>query len=127
MKNLIKDLVISLLLVISIVLIISVIFYDEISIKKMIPESEEYVISDEMQEELDKAYINEDEEIITTYYIDGSDLKKYEKTKEYDKGKKNPFAKESIETISNEMNSNETTSSLNNSTEEGFYGSEGIK
>ena len=131
--GIIKDLIISLLIVVAIVLVLSVIFYDEISLSKVIPESEEYIMSEDMQEELDKGYINEEEQIITTYYIDAADLKKYENTKEYDKGKKNPFAQESVENTgnntitNNEINSNEITSSVNNNTDTGFYNNGGIK
>ena len=49
--NLIKDLIISLLIVVAIVLVLSVIFYDEISLSKVIPESEEYILPEDMQEE----------------------------------------------------------------------------
>ena len=127
MKNLIKDLAISLLIVIGIVLIASVFLYDDISLSKVIPESEEYAIPEGMQEELNKGYINEEEQVITTYYIDAADLTKYEKTKEYDKGKKNPFAKEVVGVVEDTVTNNETLSSSNNDSDTGFYDNGGMK
>lgn len=125
--NLIKDLIISILIVICIALVISVIFYNKISLNKIIPESQEYSLSTEMQQDLDKSDIEEDTEIITTYSIDAADLKKYEKTKEYNKGKKNPFAEESIEEKPannvNNINSNNTSSTSGNN----FYEDDGTK
>lgn len=131
--NLIKDLFISILIVICIVLIISVVFYDKISLTKIVPESEEYTLTEEMQQELNENNKDKEtsEDIDTiTYRIDEADLKKYEKTKEYNKGKKNPFAVESDETITNNVvngdNINlDNTSSINNSTN--FYEDDGTK
>ena len=54
-------------------------------------------------------------------------IKKYERTKEYDKGKKNPFAKESVENINNTVMNNEIESPLNNNSDTGFYDNGGIK
>lgn len=108
--SLIKDFIISILLVFCIALVLSIIFYDKISISKVIPQSEEYMLSSEMQEELNKSYTDEDKEIVTTYYIDSADLKKYESTKEYNKGKKNPFAVEN----DGSSNNNGTTENGNN-------------
>ena len=127
--DLIKDLIISILIVICIGLVISVIFYGKISLSKVIPESQEYVLSSEMQQDLNKSYTDEATEVVTTYYIDAADLKKYEKTKEYNKGKKNPFAVESDSletgntTNADNIDSNNTTSSTQNN----FYEDDGTK
>lgn len=128
--SLIKDFIISMLLVFCIVLVLSIIFYDKNSLGKVVPQSEEYMLSDEMQEELDKSYTDEDKEIVTTYYIDSADLKKYEKTKEYNKGKKNPFAVESDSSSNNGItespnNANNDTSSENDDNR--FYKDDGTK
>ena len=47
--NLIKDLIISILIVACIVLILSVVLYDKISLSKVIPEAEEYTLTNEME------------------------------------------------------------------------------
>ena len=127
--DLIKDLIISILIVVCIALIISVVFYNRISLSKVIPESQEYTLSDEMNQELEDTFTEETTEVITTYYIDAADLKKYEKNKEYNKGKKNPFAEESDSSQTgntaneNNIDSNNTTSSSQN----GFYEDDGTK
>lgn len=135
MKNekfsIIKDIIISILIVVTILLIISIIFYDKISLSKVIPEAEEYTLSDEMQKDLDEGKEEETKQIVTTYYIDAADLKNYEKNKEYNKGKKNPFAELSTSNGTS-TNENNTTSSENNSNNndqnnENFYDDDGTK
>lgn len=127
--DLIKDLIISILIVICIALVISVIFYNKIPLNKVIPESQEYALTSEMQKALNESYTDEATEVVTTYYIDAADLKKFESTKEYDKGKKNPFAEESDSsetgnTINtNSIDSNTSTSSTNSN----FYEDDGTK
>ncbi len=127
--NLIKDLMISILIVASIILILSIVLYDKIPLSKVIPESEEYTLTNEMQEDL--VSVNQEDEniqVVTTYHIDAADLKKYEKTKEYNKGKKNPFAEESITSNNATVNGNNVNSiepSNNNSTN--FYDDDGTK
>lgn len=94
MKNIeiIKDLIISIIIVICVVVFLSMFFYDKISLTKIIPESEEYSLTEEMKEEINDKSLEQIEEVVTKYYIDAADLKKYEKTNEYNKGKKNPFS-----------------------------------
>ena len=128
MKNyvieVIKDLIISVLIIICIIVILSIIFYDEISLGKVIPEAEEYFLTEEMEQEIEDTNLEEAKEVIVNYYIDATDLKKYEKTNEYNKGKSNPFAAESYDAgeISNTVNVS-TSSNTNNN----FYKDEGIK
>lgn len=127
--DLIKDIIISILIIICIVLIVSVIFYNKNPLNKVIPESQEYALASEMQEALNESYIDESTEVVTTYYIDAADLKKFESTKEYAKGKKNPFAVESdsseIGNIAdtNNIDANASTSSTNSN----FYDDDGTK
>ena len=135
MKNekfsIIKDIIISILIVVTILLIISIIFYDKISLSKVIPEAEEYTLSDEMQKDLDEGKEEETKQIVTTYYIDAVDLKNYEKNKEYNKGKKNPFAELSTSngtsTSENNTSSSENNSNNNNNNNENFYDDDGTK
>lgn len=128
MKNyvieVIKDLIISILIIICIIVILSIIFYDEISLGKVIPEAEEYFLTEEMKQEIEDTNLEEAKEVIVNYYIDATDLKKYEKTNEYNKGKSNPFAAESYDAgeVSNTVNGS-TSSNTNNN----FYKDEGIK
>ena len=113
--EIIKELVISILFVASIGIIFAIIFYDNIAIGKVIPQAEEYSITEEMQNELENTKLNDAEEVIIDYYIDASDLKKYEKRNEYVKGKSNPFAEvDNIVTGNNTVtgeNNNETSNS----------------
>ncbi len=126
-KNLIKDIIISFLIIIAIILLIIVICYDKVSIGKVIPKIEEYKLSDDIKNEIDQESADNQTEIVTTYQIDSSDLKQYEKTKEYNKGKRDPFAPDSS-TAENEA-SEENKSSVNdtNNSSSGFYPNEGIK
>ena len=101
--------------------------YDKISISKVIPQSEEYILSNEMEEELNESYSNETKEVVTTYYIDAAELKKYERTKEYNKGKKNPFAVESEETSNNVATGDENNVIIDTPTSNTFYGDSGTK
>jgi len=126
--EIIKDLIISILIVVCIVVILSVIFYDKISLGKVIPESENYILTEEMQQGINDSVIEESKEVVTKYYIDAADLKKYEKTNEYNKGKKNPFAIEEIPvdtTLDNTTNNNSSSTSNNESTN--FYEDDGTK
>ena len=121
--SIIKDLLTSLLVIVCIIIVFGAIFYDKISLTKTIPESEDYVLSKEMQKELKVTDLDDTREVIVDYYIDGTDLKKYEKTNEYTKGKSNPFADIS-DFESNDENNNNTSSSNDNS---GFYEDDGTK
>lgn len=122
MKNhiidIIKDITISILVVILIIIIVSLIFYDKIAFTKVIPEVEEFSLSEEMEEEIEETNLEEAEEVIINYHIDAVDIKKYEKNNEYVKGKSNPFAENSdyIEEDSSEED-----------TDKGFFEDEGIK
>lgn len=126
--DLIKDFIISVLILACIILVICVIFYDKLALSKVIPESEDYMLSDEMQEDLAPETLENNTQIVTTYYIDAADLKKYEKTKEYNKGKKNPFAIESETGGSNNVvNGNNTTQDPSNNNSTNFYNDDGTK
>lgn len=93
-KSIIKEFFIILLLILAIVLLLGILFYNYLPTSKIVPTKvEEYALSAEAQEELNKELNNTDsEEIIKTYVLDATDIELYEKTKEYNKGKVNPFA-----------------------------------
>ena len=126
----IKDLIVSLLIVVCIVIILSMLFYDDIALGKVIPEAEDYTLSTEMQNELEYSKLDDAEEVIVNYYIDASDLKKYEKTNEYVKGKSNPFADVSNLEVENNTaagDNNTSSDTNNNDGNGGFYEDDGTK
>ena len=125
--EIIKSLIISILLVVCIVVILSVLFYDKISLSKVVPESEEYMLTEEMQEGIEDSFSEEKKEIVTKYYIDAADLKKYEKTNEYNKGKKNPFSMEEIPVDTNDTTINNSSSGNSNNQSTNFYEDDGTK
>ena len=110
----IKDIFISIMIVISIFLGVSIILYDKTSISKIIPQSEEYMLTEEMNQAIEGEGEEDIEETVIHYDIDAVDLKKYEKTNEYNKGKKYPFA-----SLDYEPDTNNTSS--------GFYEDDGTK
>ena len=128
--EIIKDLIVSLLIVVCIGIILSMIFYDDIALGKVIPEAEEYNLSAEMKNELEYSELDDAEEVIINYYIDASDLKKYEKNNQYVKGKSNPFAEVSDSATENNttIGDNNTSSGANeNNGNGGFYEDDGTK
>ena len=128
--EIIKDLFVSLLVVICIIMVLTIFFYDDIAIGKVIPEAETYTLTNDMQNALENSELDETEEIIINYYIDASDLKKYEKTNEYDKGKSNPFAPREINNnIDNTTEGDNNSSSTNNNSNsnQNFYEDDGTK
>ena len=119
--DLIKDISISVLIVIAIILVVIIVLYNKTGLIKIIPEVESYKMSEQMEKDLNDTVIQE-ENTVVTYKIDSTDLKSAEKTNEYDKGKKNPFAfqSEGVETLNNGINT--TLSETEN-----FYEDDGTK
>jgi hypothetical protein len=129
--EIIKDFIISFAIILAIVLVLSILLYDKTSLTKIVPVAEEYKLSDKMNEEMQEQVLEENKDLITTYYLDASDLRKYEKSSEqYRKGKANPFAEESSQAEDDNSNStNASTSTKKNETtnSEGFYDNGGLK
>ena len=117
-KKIIKEAGISILLLIAITLILGIIFYDYIPNNKTIPAKVElYNFPEDIKEELNTTL--KEQEIVRTYYIDNSDLNLYESTKDYDKGKVNPFVDaddKKTPTSTNNTSGNNTSSGNGNST-----------
>lgn len=91
-KTIIKEIGIVLLLLVAIVLILGILLYDYIPNNKTVPAKvEAYTFPQDIKEELSKT-IQSDQKIVRTYYIDSDNLSLYENTKEYNKGRANPFA-----------------------------------
>ena len=95
-KTVIKEIIIFLLLLVSIALLLAILFYDYIPTTRIVPTKlPAYVLPKEVQEELD-ALLEQAAGpgyVYTTHTVDSSDLKAYENTRQYDKGKINPFEK----------------------------------
>ena len=119
MKSIIKEIIIVLLLLLAIILVLGVFLYDYIPTSKIVPKIQQYQVPNNIKEEL-KNNINdiEEKQPQIVYEIDGKDLKNAEKTKDYQKGKVNPFSKD---TIGNTTNSTNNTINTNNSNSVGNY------
>lgn len=115
MKSVIKELIIVLLLLLAILLVLGVFLYDYIPTNKIIPKVEQYQVPNSIKEELEQT-VSEEEEQATqiVYEIDGTDLKNYEKSKDYQKGKVNPFAQDTQNTNSNNQTGNNNADNTNN-------------
>lgn len=112
-KIIIKETGIVLLLLIAIALVLGIIFYDYIPNNKTLPTKvEAYSFPEDIKEELNESIDNLEQNIVRTYYIDSDDLSLYESTKEYNKGKVNPFAA-TASTTTNTTNTTNTTSNSN--------------
>lgn len=116
MKSFLKEIIIVLLLILIILLILGILFYEYMPNSKIIPEKvTEYAMSETVERELETNLKSESDEIIRTYQLDSSDILNYEKTKDYDKGKVNPFAEYSSGTTGNTANGNSNSASGNSS------------
>ncbi len=90
-KSIIKEIIIVLLLLVAIVLALGVLFYEYIPTNKTVPSVAEYTTSEVIKNEIEDQVVDE-QEVLVTYEITAQDLKTYEKTKDYKKGKANPFS-----------------------------------
>ncbi len=100
-KSIFKEIGIVLLLLIAVGLVLAIIFYDYIPNNKTVPmKIEGYKVPEDVKQELEAAGVQE-ENIVKTFYIDSTDLNAYETTKEYNKGKANPFADYSTDETGN--------------------------
>lgn len=127
--EIIKDIIYSILILACIISILGIAFYDKISLSKVIPTSEEYVMSNKMKQGLEDKNFDDIEEVIVNYSIDASDLKKYEKTNEYDEGRKAPFAnimKNESNNSNSSSNNNINNNNINNDSGN-FYEDDGTK
>ena len=118
-KEICTNIIISILSILCIIIILSLIFYDDIAISRVIPETEEYLLSDEMKEEIESTNLSEAEEVIINYYIDKSDMRKFEDSGEYINKKSHTFA-ESGEYYGDYTEGDDLT-------EEGLFGDDGTK
>lgn len=129
-KTLTKEIVIILLLVLAIVLVLGIFLYDYIPMNKVVPKIEQYETPQnvkQIQEEEDKNSGKENQETSIVYEITSDDLSIYEKTKDYQKGKVNPFAEISnsvdntVSTNSNGVTGNSNSGKTSSNGSEGSY------
>ncbi len=94
-KSIIKEILIIVLLIIATVILLGIVFYEYNPINKKVPSDvEAYVLPEKTAEELNETLeASQTQNIIKTYRIDAKDLKGFEKTNDYEKGKLNPFDK----------------------------------
>lgn len=124
MKPNIKEISIFVLVIIAILLLFGVLLYDYIPINQVIPTISEYDAPNEVKEQLKEIATEDTSDIVLTYEVTESDLGVYENTKNYDKGKVNPFSSYSSEqttetqtgvtTNNSNGSSNSQTTNLNN-------------
>jgi len=121
-KKIIKELAIIILLLVAIGLIFCIVFYEYNTVDVIVPkQAEAYELPAETKVELEETLkANESQELIKTYIVDASDLKVYENSNDYEKGKVNPFAKYNDST--NNDNSGNTNNSGNNTSNKGDTG-----
>ena len=97
-KTVIKEIIIMLLLLLAIILALGVLFYDYVPITKIVPTVQAYQTPNSVTETLKNDILTEASDVIITREIDKTDLALYEETKNYTKGKANPFEKYEEET-----------------------------
>lgn len=90
-KNIIKQIIITLLLCLAIILILAVLLYAYVPNNKIIPEKISYTAPEDVKQVL-KETVTEDSQVILTYEIQSSDLNNAERTNDYNPGKVNPFS-----------------------------------
>jgi len=130
-KSILKEIIIILLLLLAIVLALGVLFYDYIPANKIVPNVATYSTSESIKNELNEQ-ITEDETVLVTYEVTAGDLKNYEKTKDYKKGKQNPFSTYQTQTpggnnITNTNSIGASVQSNNTKSNTTFYGNTGTK
>lgn len=119
LKNIFKEIIIILLLLVAIVLVLGVFLYDYIPTSKVVPTIEAYQAPESIKNELEETIQENELQTIVTYEIDQTDLTMYEKGKDYNKGKANPFDATTTaptNTGSNNNSINNTNSNVTNNT-----------
>ncbi len=132
MKFIIKEIIVMLILILAILLVLGIFLYDYVPSNKVVPKIEQYEAPDNIKEELEESIEDIDTSIIV-HEINSNDLNIYEKSKDYKKGKVNPFSTTQSNTISdngsntNNSNSSNTSNNLNtnNNNSENKSSSEG--
>lgn len=118
-KTIFRETAIILLLIMIIALVLGVTLYDYIPTGKVVPIIESYEIPDNIKNEVNESIQDNESQTVITYQINEEDLINYEKGKDYEKGKINPFSKNSTEPVVADQgttNTTQTNSSISNNT-----------
>lgn len=128
-KAIIKEIFIILLLMVAILLVLGIMFYDYRPTTKKVPSKvAEYTLPEKMVEELEETIeASKTQNIVRTYRVDSHDLAVYENSKDYNKGKINPFGKITTSggTGGNTTGGNSTTGNTTGNTSSSGSGSTG--
>lgn len=108
-KSIIKEIIIILLLCLAIIVVLGLLLYDYVPMAKVVPEPVSYTTPEDVKEELVQAGEVDDNQVIMTYEVNSSDLNNYEKIKNYNPGKANPFSSYQSQTNENETDGNTTS------------------
>ena len=100
-KSIIKEIIIILLLCLAIIVVLGLLLYDYVPMAKVVPEPVLYTTPEDVKEELVQAGEVDDNQVIMTYEVNSSDLNNYEKIKNYNPGKANPFSSYQSQTNEN--------------------------
>lgn len=119
-KSIIKEIIIILLLCLAIIVVLGLLLYDYVPMAKVVPEPVLYTTPEDVKEELVQAGEVDDNQVIMTYEVNSSDLNNYEKIKNYNPGKANPFSSYQSQTNENgnatDGNKTSTTGSTKDTT-----------
>lgn len=108
--KLVKEIIIILLMTLATILLLTVVLADFIPSNTYIPQAVSYVPSEEVQQELQKVIEDkENSKVILTREITESDLKTYQRNREYTPGKVNPFSSGSTEGSTENTSGNGST------------------
>ena len=91
-KNVIKEIIISLLLCLAIILLLGILLYDYVPITKTVPNPVSYQTPQSVKKELAESTTINEEQVIMTYEVDSTDLNNYRSIQNYKPGKANPFS-----------------------------------
>ncbi len=108
-KSIIKEIIIILLLCLAIIVVLGLLLYDYVPMAKVVPEPVSYTTPEDVKEELVQAGEVDDNQVIMTYEVNSSDLNNYEKIKNYNPGKANPFSSYQSQTNENATDGNTTS------------------
>ena len=113
-KSIIKEIIIILLLCLAIIIVLGLLLYEYVPMSKVVPEAVSYTTPEDVKEELVQAGEVDDNKVIMTYEVDSSDLNNYERIKNYNPGKANPFSSYQAETNTTSSNGETTGVTTNN-------------
>ena len=108
-KTIIREIIIMLLLCLAIIVVLGLLLYDYVPMSKVVPEPVSYTTPENIKQELQEAGNIDESQVIMTYEVDATDLKKYQNVKNYNPGKVNPFS--SYDTSNNKNTTTTTTTS----------------